>query len=168
MSLLFHCRYRTCVPHLGGGHRSWRSFQWWTCHLAWWMPLFLILCSCCVVRANKNATLYGCDCSSAALRRATELVVEQAEGGAERQTERFHPFLCDVSSETLPSWLCCASCRVLPTYTCPKIVPMVVQILSEFDWWEVKSFEEWHFTCCIFTCCIVGRRSERRGASVGT
>ncbi|KAL3699322.1 hypothetical protein R1sor_017344 [Riccia sorocarpa] len=63
-----------------------------------------------ILRANGNATCYGCDCSAAALDRAKLLVADQA-GLSESQKRKFHPFQCDISVEAFPSWLCCSSCR---------------------------------------------------------
>ncbi|KAG6551462.1 hypothetical protein Mapa_006885 [Marchantia paleacea] len=63
-----------------------------------------------ILRANKNATCYGCDCSAAALDRAKLLVVGQA-GLHESPSKKFQPFLCDISVQAFPTWLCCSSCR---------------------------------------------------------
>ncbi|BBN18899.1 hypothetical protein MPTK1_8g06430 [Marchantia polymorpha subsp. ruderalis] len=70
-----------------------------------------------ILRANKNATCYGCDCSAAALDRAELLVAGQA-GLLESQNKKFRPFLCDISVQSFPSWLCCSSCRATSLQSC--------------------------------------------------
>ncbi|KAL2609402.1 hypothetical protein R1flu_027975 [Riccia fluitans] len=69
-----------------------------------------------ILRANGNASCYGCDCSAAALDRAKLFVADQA-GFSESQTQKFQPFLCDISMETFPSWVCCSSCRAFNQMT---------------------------------------------------
>ena len=56
-----------------------------------------------VLRANKEAVVYACDCSAAALRKAIE-VVSTLNGST------FFPFMCDISLENLPSFLCRPPC----------------------------------------------------------
>ncbi|KAI5083842.1 hypothetical protein GOP47_0000011 [Adiantum capillus-veneris] len=63
-----------------------------------------------ILRANKAAVVYACDCSESVLRRAHSLVQTtiSSDGNC-----RFVPFLCDISIQRLPSWLCCSSCMDL-------------------------------------------------------
>lgn len=60
-----------------------------------------------IVRENKHAFIYACDCSSAALKKATEVVSNASEPSA----SSFYPFLCDISVSKLPEFLRCSACR---------------------------------------------------------
>lgn len=76
-----------------------------------------------IVRGNKNAVVYACDCSSAALKKATEVV-----SGA--RASSFHPFLCDVSISKLPEFLCCSACRGRNHQSSGKeSVPYLIEVL---------------------------------------
>ena len=61
-----------------------------------------------VIRANKQATVYACDCSAAALKKASEVLDCASDPGS---ASSFHPFLCDISISKLPDELCCSTCR---------------------------------------------------------
>jgi hypothetical protein len=51
--------------------------------------------------------MFACDCSEAALTKASEIVSSlSAESRAQ-----FYPFLCDVAHEIFPFWLLCSSCK---------------------------------------------------------
>ncbi|MCO5576671.1 hypothetical protein L7F22_030486 [Adiantum nelumboides] len=63
-----------------------------------------------ILRANKAAVVYACDCSESVLKRAHSLALSTISSDGNR---RFVPFLCDVSMQRLPSWLCCSSCTDL-------------------------------------------------------
>lgn len=56
-----------------------------------------------ILRANKAAVVYGCDCSESVLRRAQDLVQSTISSDGRCQ---FVPFLCDISIQRLPTWLC--------------------------------------------------------------
>lgn len=78
-------------------------------------PLFLLEVGCGtgssvvpVIRANKQAVVYACDCSAAALKKASEVVNTASDPGS---TSVFYPFLCDNSINKLPDFLCCSACR---------------------------------------------------------
>lgn len=60
-----------------------------------------------IIRANKQATVFACDCSPAALRKAAEVVT----GAGESSASSFYPFLCDISTSKLPDFLRCSACR---------------------------------------------------------
>jgi hypothetical protein len=51
--------------------------------------------------------MFACDCSEAALTKASEIVSSLS---AESRTQ-FYPFLCDVEHEIFPFWLLCSSCK---------------------------------------------------------
>ncbi|CAM6033523.1 unnamed protein product [Sphagnum compactum] len=60
-----------------------------------------------ILRANPRVTMFACDCSEAALTKASEIVSSlSAESRAQ-----FYPFLCDVAHESFPFWLLCSSCK---------------------------------------------------------
>ncbi|KAG0591269.1 hypothetical protein M758_1G158200 [Ceratodon purpureus] len=78
-------------------------------------PLFLLEIGCGtgssvvpVIRANKQAVVHACDCSAAALKKASEVVNTARDPGS---TSIFYPFLCDISISKLPNFLCCSACR---------------------------------------------------------
>jgi methyltransferase-like protein 6 len=78
-------------------------------------PLFLLEVGCGtgssvvpVMRANKQATVYACDCSAAALRKASEVVDSASDPSS---TSVFIPFLHDIAISKLPDFLCCSACR---------------------------------------------------------
>lgn len=60
-----------------------------------------------ILRANEAAEVYACDCSDSALRRAHDLVQSTIPASENR---RFFPFRCDISNQSLPSWLSCSTC----------------------------------------------------------
>lgn len=60
-----------------------------------------------ILRANEAAKVYACDCSESALRRAHDLVRSTISSN---ENARFVPFHCDISNQSLPSWLCCSAC----------------------------------------------------------
>lgn len=60
-----------------------------------------------ILRANPRVTMFACDCSEAALTKASEIVSSLS---AESRTQ-FYPFLCDVTHELFPFWLLCSSCK---------------------------------------------------------
>ncbi len=60
-----------------------------------------------ILRENPRVTMFACDCSEAALTKASEIVSSlSAESRAQ-----FYPFLCDVALEFFPFWLLCSSCK---------------------------------------------------------
>lgn len=58
-----------------------------------------------ILKANKEAVVYACDCSAAALKKAVEVVSTLGEPSR----SSFYPFICDISLEMLPLSLCCRS-----------------------------------------------------------
>ncbi|KAL2325305.1 hypothetical protein Fmac_024363 [Flemingia macrophylla] len=62
-----------------------------------------------ILRANKDAIVYACDCSDETLERAKE-IVSAAITGAPVQ-HRFRTFCCDLATDGYPNWLACNPCR---------------------------------------------------------
>ncbi|CAI9091453.1 OLC1v1026492C5 [Oldenlandia corymbosa var. corymbosa] len=61
-----------------------------------------------ILRATENSVIYACDCSNEALDRAKENI---SAANLTTAQDRFHPFLCDVSTFEFPKWLACISCQ---------------------------------------------------------
>lgn len=61
-----------------------------------------------ILRGKEDINVYACDCSNEALDRAKDAI---ACANLNAVINRFHPFLCDVSTCALPKWLACDSCR---------------------------------------------------------
>lgn len=75
-----------------------------------------------IVRENKHAVVYACDCSAAALQKASQVVPSTAS---------FHPFLCDISLSALPEFL--RSLDIVTMIFTLSAIPVerMVHVLSE-------------------------------------
>lgn len=58
-------------------------------------------------RANKDLTVYVCDCSDETLERAKEIISDASTSFQ----YRFRTFCCDISTNGFPTWLACYPCR---------------------------------------------------------
>ncbi|CAL5363226.1 unnamed protein product [Camellia sinensis] len=61
-----------------------------------------------ILCGKESITVYSCDCSVEALKRAEE-VIDATDLISVKH--RFHPFPCDFSISGFPKWLACDSCR---------------------------------------------------------
>ncbi|XP_050143399.1 uncharacterized protein LOC126619159 isoform X2 [Malus sylvestris] len=61
-----------------------------------------------ILRGNENIVVYACDCSTEALDRVKETIDASNIAAVEHH---FHPFCCDFSVTTFPTWLACNPCR---------------------------------------------------------
>ncbi|PSR98090.1 Methyltransferase-like protein [Actinidia chinensis var. chinensis] len=60
-----------------------------------------------ILRGKQSITVYSCDCSIEALKRAEEMIYAADLVSVK---DRFHPFLCDFSFIGFPKWLACDPC----------------------------------------------------------
>ncbi|GFS41521.1 methyltransferase family protein [Actinidia rufa] len=60
-----------------------------------------------ILRGKQSITVYSCDCSIEALKRAEEMIYAADLVSVK---DRFHPFLCDFSFTGFPKWLACDPC----------------------------------------------------------
>jgi len=60
-------------------------------------------------RANKDLTVYACDCSDETLERANEIISDASTVASFQH--RFRTFCCDLSTSGFPNWLACDPCR---------------------------------------------------------
>ncbi|KAL8533334.1 hypothetical protein ACS0TY_009649 [Phlomoides rotata] len=60
-----------------------------------------------ILCGREGIVLYACDCSNEALDRTKEIIDVANSDSAKH---RFHPFLCDFSTDGFPSWLACDTC----------------------------------------------------------
>ncbi|XP_014511260.1 methyltransferase-like protein 6 [Vigna radiata var. radiata] len=62
-----------------------------------------------ILRANKDLTVYACDCSNETLERANEIISDAFTIASFQH--RFRTFCCDLSTGGFPNWLACDPCR---------------------------------------------------------
>ncbi|KAL6958294.1 hypothetical protein U1Q18_043604 [Sarracenia purpurea var. burkii] len=61
-----------------------------------------------ILRGKESITVYPCDCSIEALKRAKEMIDAVDIVSVKH---RFHPFVCDFAINGFPKWLACNPCR---------------------------------------------------------